>query len=60
MSIVLLILGFAVAAVGANIFRTHAAQRAIIFHGSFGGLLIFAIQLTGWGLVLYGLVNLFS
>ena len=52
--------GFAVAAVGVNIFRTPEPRRAGIFQGGFGGLLIFAIQLTGGGLLLYGVVNLFS
>ncbi len=60
MSVVMLVLGFIIAVFGANTFRTPEPLRAAIFQGSFGGLVIFIIQLTGWGLMIYGLIKLFS
>ena len=57
MSIVLIIIGFLIARFGASIFFTGDAQGG---QSTGAGLITLIIQVAGWGLMIWGLIRLFS
>ena len=60
MGVLLIIVGLMLAVFGARIFRSPDSTKPIVFTGSIGGLTVLMIQLGGWGLIVYGLMRLFS
>lgn len=57
MSVILIIVGFVIARFGAGLFVVGEAQRG---QSTGGGIVTLIVQLTGWALVIWGFVRLFS
>lgn len=57
MSILIIITGLIIARFGAGLFFVGEAQGG---QSLIGGLLTLIIQLSGWGLVIWGVIRLFS
>jgi hypothetical protein len=58
MSIVLIIVGFMIAVFGAKLFTMPSAGKSDALKSPGGGIVILVIQLTGWALVVAGVVKL--
>lgn len=58
MGIALIIGGFMIAVFGAKLFTMPESEKSEALKSSGGGLVILIIQLTGWGLVVFGVVKL--
>ncbi|NOS87046.1 MAG: hypothetical protein HOP34_00650 [Methylococcaceae bacterium] len=59
-AILLIIIGVVVGGWAAKANQTIESQRPVILQGPLGGLIQFVCQFGGLGLVIYGLVLLFS
>ena len=57
MSVLLIVVGLVIANFGARIFRGDQMEGG---QSTLGGLLTLILQLSGWGLAIWGVVRLFS
>ena len=58
--LILIIIGVVVGGWAAKANTVIESQRPLILQGSFGGLIQLICQLGGIGLIVYGVINLFS
>ena len=57
MSVFLIIIGLVIANFGARVFRGDQMEGG---QSTLGGLLTLILQLSGWGLAIWGVVKLFT
>lgn len=60
MGILLIVAGVILGTLAARTHRTIETQRPVVFQGAIGGLILIAITLGGPGLIVFGLIIMFS